>query len=103
VELSGDLEIATVYVSVIGDDAESRKTLAGLRHAEGHLQRLLASRLQTRHSPEVRFRLDLALKGAAETLRIIEESLREDRATAEARERIAADGPVLEAAEGDGE
>lgn len=78
VEVSGDLTVAKVYVSVYGSERDSRRTLRGLDHAAGHIQRLLARQLQTRHCPEVRFLADASVKGTFETVRVIEESVRAD-------------------------
>lgn len=87
VEISGDLQIAKVFVSVLGSEGETRKTLEGLGHAAGHIQRLLSKRLHTRHCPEVRFLTDMSVKGSAQTVQIIEESVQADR------ERHREDGP----------
>ncbi|MCH7813921.1 MAG: 30S ribosome-binding factor RbfA [Planctomycetes bacterium] len=76
VEVSGDLQMARVYISVIGEPATGRTTLAGLTHAAGHIQRLLARQLTIRRCPALRFVLDESLKKAAETMRIIEHNAR---------------------------
>ncbi|MCP4250610.1 MAG: 30S ribosome-binding factor RbfA [bacterium] len=76
VEVSADLQIARVYISVIGDPSTGRTTLAGLAHAAGHIQRLLARQLTIRRCPELRFVLDESLKKAAETMRILEHNAR---------------------------
>ena len=55
VEVSGDLQIARVYISVIGEAATGRRTLAGLTHAAGHIQRLVARQLTIRRCPQLRF------------------------------------------------
>ena len=72
VQMSGDLQIAKVFVSVLGSDAECRRTFAGLEHAVGHIQRILAQRLQVRHCPQIRLRLDESLKRSAETIAMID-------------------------------
>jgi len=77
VELSDDLQVAKVYVSVYGDAARGRTTMAGLDHAAGRVQRMLARQLTLRRCPEVRFFLDESIKKGAETLRLIEESVRD--------------------------
>ncbi len=74
VEMSGDLMIARVYISVYGSDADGRRTLAGLRHAKGHIQKIVARNLRARHCPEIRLELDQALKRAGETLKIIDQA-----------------------------
>ncbi|MHC4062874.1 MAG: 30S ribosome-binding factor RbfA [Planctomycetota bacterium] len=75
VEVSGDLMVARVYVSVLGEAGKGRATLGGLNHAVGHVQRLVAKQLPIRRCPEIRFVLDESLKKAAETMRLIDESV----------------------------
>jgi len=74
VEMSPDLKIADVHVSVMGPDAEARTTLRGLKSARGMIQTRLARQLNIRQCPIIRFRLDDAFKGGLETLRQIEAS-----------------------------
>lgn len=83
VEVSGDLQIAKVYVSVMGSEAQGRTTLRGLAHAAGHIQRLLSQHWHARHCPEIRFLLDESIKGSARTVALIEESLKESSAGGE--------------------
>ena len=78
VEVSGDLQVAKVHVTVLGDDGAARRTLAGLTHAVGRVQRLVARGLTIRRCPEIRFVLDDSLKTAAETVRAIDETMRAD-------------------------
>ncbi len=90
VEVAGDLSVAKVHVSVMGTPAEERRTLHALRHAAGHVQRLLARRLETRQCPQLAFEIDPSLKGTAETLRLLNELI--PPATDEAASPDAADG-----------
>ena len=55
-EVSGDLQHAKVYVSIMGTEKEQELTLHGLRHAAGFIQSKLARRLQTRFTPDRQFR-----------------------------------------------
>lgn len=73
VEMSRDLQIAKTFISVLGSDAECRRTFAGLKHAIGHVQRILAHRLATRHCPEIRLYVDDSLKQSAKTVEMINE------------------------------
>ena len=73
VEVSPDLRLATIFVSVMGTDTEARTTLQGLQSARGMIQTRLARRLNTRHCPIIRFHLDEALKAGIEAARRIEE------------------------------
>jgi ribosome-binding factor A len=83
VEVSGDLEYAKVWISVLGDETVQRRTLAGLCSAAGYVQRLVGSELSIRHCPKVSFHLDLSLKKAAETIRLIEKVASEKRPQAD--------------------
>jgi ribosome-binding factor A len=74
-EVSGDLQHAKVYVSVMGSKKEQDLCLHGLRHAAGFLQSKLAARLQTRFTPQVQFVLDEGVKKSIEITRLINEAL----------------------------
>src|SRR5207253_10008415 len=76
-EVSGDLQHAKVYVSIMGSEREQQLTLHGLRHAAGFIQSKLADRLQTRFTPAITFVLDNGVKDATEVSRLIRESLAE--------------------------
>ena len=77
VEVSGDLEYAKVWVSVMGDPAVQRRTITGLQSARGYVQGLLARKLPIRHCPRISFHLDESVKRAAETVRLIDEAMSE--------------------------
>src|SRR5436853_4175883 len=73
-EVSGDLQHAKIYVSVMGTEKEQKLTLHGLQHAAGFVQAKLADRLQTRFTPVVTFVLDQGVKNALEVARLIREA-----------------------------
>lgn len=58
VELTGDLTMARVYVSVYGGEADRKETLAVLERARGRVRTLLGSRIRLRVTPEIRFVFD---------------------------------------------
>ena len=62
VEVTQDLRLATIYVSVMGDDAEVYQALAGLKSAAGFFRHELGSALSLRFTPELSFRLDKSLE-----------------------------------------
>jgi len=74
-EVSGDLQHAKIYVSVMGTPKEQQLTLRGLKHAAGFVQSKLAKRLQTRFTPVVQFVLDQGVKNSIEMSRLIKEAL----------------------------
>lgn len=74
-EVSGDLQHAKVYVSIMGTEKEQQLTLRGLKHAAGFVQSKLAKRLQTRYTPVINFVLDPGVKNSIEITRLINEAL----------------------------
>jgi ribosome-binding factor A len=74
-EVSGDLQHAKVYVSVMGSNKEQELCMHGLKHAAGFVQSKLAGRLQTRFTPQVQFVLDQGVKKSIEITRLINEAL----------------------------
>src|SRR2546423_5336305 len=84
-EVSGDLQHAKVYVSIMGTEKEQELTLKGLRHAAGFVQSKLAKRLQTRFTPVVQFVIDQGVKRSIELSRILNQELGRE-APAEAAE-----------------
>lgn len=77
VEVSDDLAIAHVSISVMGRDPERRLCLAALRHAAGRLRRGLAPHLRLRQLPRLEFRLDDSVRRSFETVCRIDEAMRE--------------------------
>jgi len=58
VEVTGDLSLATVYVTVLGNDKERRETLAGLEKAKGFMKTEVGQRMKLRIVPELKFVYD---------------------------------------------
>ena len=96
-EVSGDLQHAKVYVSVMGTPKEQDLCMHGLKHAAGFVQSKLAGRLQTRFTPVIRFVLDQGVKKSIEMTRLINEALGRTKQGAES-----ADGTAEEQQEGEG-
>src|SRR5438128_5724236 len=74
-EVSGDLQHAKVYVSVMGSPKEQDLSMHGLKHAAGFVQSKLADRLQTRFTPVIQFVLDQGVKKSIEMTSLINEAL----------------------------
>src|SRR5438128_11230636 len=83
-EVSGDLQHAKVYVSVMGTPKEQQLCLHGLRHAAGFVQAKLAGRLKTRFTPVIQFVLDQGVKKSIELSRLINEALAQSAPEVEA-------------------
>jgi ribosome-binding factor A len=83
-EVSGDLQHAKVYVSIMGSEQEQKLCLHGLRNAAGFVQGKLAKRLETRFTPHLTFVLDRGVKNSIEMTRLINEALAQSPPGAEA-------------------
>jgi len=72
VEVTGDLSLARVYVSVLETGEARERALAALRSATGFVRHQLARRLDLREIPELRFMHDASIERGAR----VEELLR---------------------------
>ena len=79
-EVSGDLQHAKVYVSIMGELKEQHLCMHGLRNCTGFIQSKLARRLQTRFTPVITFVVDEGIKKSIEVSRLINEALAESTA-----------------------
>lgn len=62
VAVTGDLQIATVYISVLGDDEQKQSTLKGLAKAKGFIRSEIGQRIRLRKTPEILFEIDEAFE-----------------------------------------
>lgn len=92
VETTRDLSHAKVWVSVIGDTAERRETLAALERAMGFVRRELGARLHLRRIPALHVELDSSMEHGTRVLQILDELERGDAP----RAASIADAPVKE-------
>jgi len=72
VEVTPDLSMARIYVSVLAEGAERDQVLQALARSEGFVRHELAPRLGLREMPSVRFLLDTSIEKGAR----VEELLR---------------------------
>jgi ribosome-binding factor A len=64
VEVTRDLRHATVFVSVMGDDAARKSTFEGLDSVATHLRSLLGRSLRLHSAPEIVFKADESIARA---------------------------------------
>lgn len=93
-EVSGDLQKAKIYVSVMGTQKEQDLCMHGLKHSAGYVQSKIAARLKTRFTPTVTFIRDDGVKKSIEMSRLINEALAQSRPEAQPP---SADGTAEEA------
>jgi len=65
VEVTPDLSMARVYVSILEPGDKRESAMQALRSAAGFVRRALAQRLELREVPEVRFLLDTSIERGA--------------------------------------
>mgnify|MGYP001420581543 FL=1 len=58
VEVTGDLQQAKVYISVLGSEEERQDTLVGLAKAKGFIRSEIGKRIRLRKTPELSFDMD---------------------------------------------
>ncbi|WP_215141554.1 30S ribosome-binding factor RbfA [Exiguobacterium qingdaonense] len=59
VDVTGDLQQATVYYTVLGDEEDVKaETQAGLDKAKGFIRREIGNRIRLRKTPEISFEYD---------------------------------------------
>ena len=73
VEASDDLKHATVYYSVLGDEAKRRTAERGFASARGLIRSHVAKGLGLREAPELSFQFDPAIEKAIEMSRLLEQ------------------------------
>ncbi len=73
VEVAPDLKSCKVYISVLGSKKEVEDTIAGLKSAAGYVRRCLASSLNLRNTPEIRFISDQSIAYGVEMSKKIDD------------------------------
>ena len=75
VEVSADMRLATVHVSIMGDSKAQELCLHGLRSSAGYLQKKISRRIYTRYTPRLRFELDMGVKKSIEIAKMLHDVL----------------------------
>ena len=81
VEVSPDLKTCKAWISVLGDEAAQKETMAGLRSASGFIKSRLAKEINLRITPEVQFIMDQSIASGVNMSHKIDEVMgRQDMA-----------------------
>ncbi len=78
VEVTRDLRHATVFVSLMGDEADKQSTAEGLASVASHLRSRLGRSLRLRTAPEVHFRTDESVARASRIEQLLSQ-IRDER------------------------
>jgi ribosome-binding factor A len=72
VDLSGDLQHVTIFVSIYGSDEAREMTMAALHSATGFIRSSLGKRVRLRRTPEVIFQEDRSLARGIQMVSLLE-------------------------------
>lgn len=78
VKVTPDLSLARVYWTIMGDEAERKKTQKALARAAAYVRHLLSTRMTLRRSPEVQFLYDRSVAAQDRVEEILQELKRKD-------------------------
>ena len=73
VEVAPDLKTAKAYISVLGDEKTQADTMEGLKSSAGFIRKKLASNVNLRNTPEIRFILDQSIEYGVRMSKMIDE------------------------------
>ena len=73
VRTSPDLRLATVYVSVLGEEAERDEALQALEHARVPIQQRINRELRMKRTPVLRFEYDQTVESGARLSKLLDE------------------------------
>ncbi len=95
VEVAPDLKSCKAYISVLGDEAAQKDTLAGLKSAEGYIRTKLAHTVNLRNTPQIRFILDQSIEYGVNMSKLIDDVNKDVVREAEEEQERATDSEEL--------
>lgn len=87
VELSSDFFVADVFISVIGDDLQKKKTIEGLESAKGYIRHKIIKEIKIKSAPEVKFHLDDSIEKGVGMVDLLTKLTKEQKSLADAKEK----------------
>ncbi|KAF3435808.1 hypothetical protein FNV43_RR22900 [Rhamnella rubrinervis] len=85
VEVSSDLQVVKVYVSVFGDERGKEIAIAGLKSKAKYVRSELGRRMKLRLTPEIRFIEDESLERGSRVIAILDR-IKDEKKTAESED-----------------
>lgn len=65
VDVTSDLKLAKIFVSVLGDEKAREETFLGLEKAKGFIRREVGHRIRLKNVPEIMFKFDESVEHGA--------------------------------------
>ncbi|MDQ0299176.1 ribosome-binding factor A [Salibacterium salarium] len=79
VDVTGDLQQAKVFVTVLGDEEDREKTLQALQKARGFIRSEIGNRVHLRKTPEISFAFDESIDYGNRIERLLKELNEEEK------------------------
>ena len=79
VEVSNDLQVVKVYVSILGDERGKKNVIKGLKRMEQYVRRKIGRRMSLRLTPEIRFVYDDSFERGQKVNALLDEIRAENR------------------------
>lgn len=92
VTISSDLSYCDAFISVMGKEWDKKQTIEGLEAASGFLKNQLASKVDLRQIPEIRFHLDESIERGMKMDALIDQVIQKDRENQRARGDLEQEG-----------
>lgn len=73
VEVAPDLKTAKAYISVLGSEEDTERTMEGLKASAGYVRNLLAKRINLRNTPEIIFISNSSISYGIRMTKLIDE------------------------------
>lgn len=83
VEVSNDLQVVKVFVSILGDERGKQNAIRGLKKMEGYVRRNIGRKVSLRLTPDIRFVYDDSFERGQKVSNLLD-ALREEREEREA-------------------
>jgi ribosome-binding factor A len=80
VQVTGDLRLAKIYVAPRDTKAETAAMMDALHHATGYFRRQIATAIDMRFAPEIRFYTDKAVIPGERLMQVLDQVQKEERA-----------------------
>jgi ribosome-binding factor A len=77
VQLSHDLSVAKVHMSILGDEKEQEQAMRVLSGAAGFVRSEVAKRISLRHAPEIVFKIDTSIEHSLRIAKLLNELSRD--------------------------
>jgi ribosome-binding factor A len=73
VDITPDLKHAHVFISVMGNEVQSKSAMAKLHASRPHLQHLLSKRVVLKYTPHLHFELDDSIERGTRIISLLEQ------------------------------